>query len=528
MPEKLRMTRAQYVKYQQDLLDEMEKQVKLEAEKMALMMPLKAKENFYTFCVYMDPVFFTEGKPHLKQIAEAFQQVAEGKIKKLAVSLPPRAGKSYITSLFCAWMLGRNPEGSIMRNSYAAKLAEKFSKDIRDGILLNPKYQEVFPGVAINPNNAAVDGWSLGKNTQPSYFCAGVGGPITGFGCKLLAILDDPLKNIEEALSEITIESLWNWYTSTHLSRLETGCPEIHIATRWSKKDPIGRLTDPHSPAYDKDMVVIVISALDAEGNSFCEAVKTTEEYHKIKNITEDFIWEAEYMQNPIESKGLLFPVEELKRFKLKETEGKTFDAIVGVTDTADEGTDYLCSPVGKKMGDYTYLTDVVFTQDPIEITEPLVAQQIIDSDCEVMKVESNSGGKSFALNVEKLIKGKSTCDVFFEPQTANKETRILMNAGYIKKHFYFRDDYAPGSDYDHFMRWFTSYVRLGKNKHDDSVDGVTMMAEYVKLLGSTPIKKKPPVGFYTECELKDRGFKPYEIKQIMKTMPKSWEKVAK
>lgn len=487
--------------------------------------PSEAHDNFYKFCVYMDPVFFTPGKKHLKIIAEAFQDITDGKIKKLAVSLPPRAGKSYLLSLFCAWMLGRDPKGSIMRNSYAAKLAEKFSKDIRDGILLDLKFKKVFSGVVISSTNAAVDGWSLSGNTQPSYFCAGVGGPITGFGCNLLACLDDPLKNIEEALSEITIDTVWNWLTSTHLSRLETGCPEIYIATRWSKKDPIGRLTDPYSEAYDPDIRVISIPALDEFGNSFCEEIKTTAEYHALKKITEDFIWEAEYMQNPIESKGLLLPIEELLRFSLKEIEGKRFDAIVGFTDTADEGTDYLCSPVGKKLGEYTYITDVVFTQDPIEVTEPLVAQQIIDTKCELMKVESNSGGKGFALNIMKLIKGKSTCDVVFEAQTANKETRILMNAGYIKSHFYFRDDYSPGSDYDRFMRQLTSYVRFGKNKKDDANDAITGMSEYVKLLTVNPGKKKAPEGYYTPDELKDMGYKPYEIKEIMKKMPKSWEK---
>jgi predicted phage terminase large subunit-like protein len=508
------------------LLAEYEEVVKKEAELKARMLPLQAKDDFWKFCVYMDAEFFTDDKPHLKQIAEAFQQVEEGKIKFLAISLPPRAGKSYITSLFCAWVLGRHPDGSIMRNSYAAKLAEKFSKDIRDGILLNQRYQTVFPGVKVNPNNSAVDGWSLSGYTQPSYFCAGVGGPITGFGCSLLSILDDPIKNIEEALSELTIDNLRNWYTSTHLSRLETGCPEIHIATRWTKKDTIGMLTDTDSEFYNPNFVVIKIPALDKNGKSFCEKVKTTEEYLQIKKITESFIWEAEYMQNPIESKGLLFPVEELKRFSLKELEGKQFDAVVGFTDTADEGTDYLSSPIGKKIGEFTYITDVVFTQDPIEITEPLVAQQIIDTGCEVMKIESNNGGKGFSLNIMKLIKSKSNCSVVFEPNMANKETRILMNSGYIKQHFYFRNDYAAGSDYDTFMRWLTSYIRLGRNKHDDSADSLTGLSEYVKLLTVNPGKKKPPVGYYTEDELKDRGFKPYEIKQIIKKMPKSWEKV--
>ena len=516
------MTLQEEIELKKLLREKKEKRAQVEAE----IMPLKSKEDFWTFCVYMDPVFFTGKKTHLKLIAEAFQEVAEGKVKVLAVSLPPRAGKSYITSLFCAWMLGRNPLMSIMRNSYAAKLAEKFSKDIRDGILLSPRFQAVFPEVKINPNNAAVDGWSLGKTTQPSYFCAGVGGPITGFGCNLLAVLDDPLKNIEEALSEITINSVWNWYTSTHLSRLETGCPEIHIATRWSRKDPIGRLTDPFSEEYCKDVKVIKISALDDKGNSFCEEVKTTGEYHRLKDITEDFIWEAEYMQNPIESKGLLLPVEELKRFSMKEIEGKTPDAIIGCTDTADEGTDYLCSGAGRKFGEFIYLVDVLYTQDPIEVTEPLTAQLIIDNDIELEKIESNNGGKSFALNIMKLIKGKSHCLIDSEATTQNKETRILMNAGYIKKNFFFRNDYAPGSDYDHFMRALTSYIRLGKNRHDDANDMTTMMAEMAKTLVGKRTPKKPPQGYYSEDELKDKGYKPYEIKRIIKTMPKSWEKV--
>lgn len=513
------------------LLDQYEETIKKEAEIKAKIMPLKAEENFYEFCVYMDPVFFTPAKWHLKLLAKYMQKLAIKEIMKLAVSMSPRAGKSYLVSLFHAWIIGKFPEDSSMRNSYAAELAEKFSYDIRS-MIQKPQYLRVFPEVKLKQDRTAVNDWAIDKARDSTYFCAGVGGSILGKGCKRVATLDDPVKNIEAALSEITSNATWNWYTSTHLSRFESGCAELHVATRWSKRDPIGRLTEGRNLVeiepfvYQcEDMIVIIIPAL-INGKSFCEEVHTTEEYVKIKEITEDFIWEAEYMQNPIESKGLLFPVEELQRFSLKELNSKKFDAVVGFTDTADEGTDYLCSPIGKKIGEYTYITDVVFTQDPIEVTEPLVAQQIIDSDCEVMKVESNSGGKSFSLNVEKLIKGKSTCDVFFEPQTANKETRILMNAGYIKKHFYFRNDYAPGSDYDHYMRWLTSYVRLGKNKHDDAPDGTTGLAEYMKLLTVNPGKKKPPTGFHTADELADMGFKPYEVKQIMKTMPKSWEKV--
>ena len=386
-----------------------------------------------------------------------------------------------------------------MRNCYAAKLAEKFSKDIRDGIVTNPKYLDVFPNVKAN---GAIDNWSMSTNTQPSYFCAGIGGAITGLGARTCAILDDPIKNIEEALSETVIENVWNWYTSTHLSRLESGCPEILIATRWTRKDPIGRLTDENSEEYNPNFKVINIPALDDKGNSFCEEVKTTGEYMEIKKVTDDFIWEAEYMQHPVERKGLLFPIEELHRFSISDLQTtdkdgykvyKKADGIIGFTDTADKGSDFLSSPIGRRYGKYTYITDVLFTQDGVEITEPLVAQMVIDTRCEVMKIESNNGGSSFARNVRNLIDDRYYCSIIDEMTTQNKETRILMSSGYIKEYFYFRDDYEVGSDYDKFMRQVTSYMKMGRNKHDDGADSITGLAEYMKLAVFERIVKKAP-----------------------------------
>jgi len=456
----------------------------LEAEKYKRL----CRKDFWHFCVHMDPAFYTDSKPHLKQIAAAFQKVADGEIKKLAISLPPRGGKSYITSLFCAWLIGKFPKDSIMRDSYAAELAERFSYDIR-GIIQTDKYLEIFPSVKLKQDKKAVNDWAITEARQSTYFCAGVGGPITGKGCNRVAILDDPVKNIEEALSETVLESKWNWYTSTFLSRLESGCPEIQIATRWSKKDIIGRLLE----EWPDDWTVITIPALDENEETFCSEIKTTKEYHDLRRVAADFIWEAEYMQRPIESKGLLFPVEELNRFSLTDLASKPPDGIAGYTDTADQGNDFLCSPVGKKFGQYTYITDVVFTQEGVEITEPLVAQHIIDTKCDIMKIESNAGGKSFANNVRKILRAENnTCSIIYEPNMQNKETRILMQAGYIKEFFYFRDDYAPGSDYDKFMRQLISYVKIGKNKHDDAPDGLTGLAQLMKLVQGKPDPQPP------------------------------------
>jgi predicted phage terminase large subunit-like protein len=448
----------------------------------------KARRKFWEFCVYMDPEFFTEAKWHLRLIAKYLQMMAESIIGKLIISEPPRAGKSYEVSLFHAWIIGKFPEEGSMRNSYAAELAEKFSYNIRD-IIRSDKYKRVFPDVELKKDRRSVADWAITKAKDASYFCAGVGGPILGKGCKKVATLDDPIKNIEDALSETVLQKTWDWYTSTHLSRLESGCANLHVATRWSRRDPIGRILEDKTGVKVEDYVqkyddwyVITIPAL-IDGKSFCEEIKTTEEYFELKQTNDEFIWEAEYMQNPVEVKGLLYPDEQLNRFTMADIATKKPDGIIGFTDTADRGDDYLCSLIGKRYGNYTYITDVIFTQDGVEITEPLVAQMIIDTKPDEMEIEANNGGRGFANNVSDLVKSKSPCIVTCKHETTNKETRILMAAGYVKEYFYFRTDYDPGSDYDKFMRSLTSYVKLGKNKHDDGPDAVTGLANNMKLI---------------------------------------------
>lgn len=426
-----------------------------------------SRYDFWEFCKYYDPEFFTEEREHLRKVAKILENVRNGISNKVAISMPPRAGKSYIVTLFCAFMLGNNVDGSIMRNSYSERLANKFSYDVRS-IIKSDKYQSVFP-VELAADKQAVTGWSLKQSKQVGYFCAGVGGSITGLGCNLLAILDDPIKNMEEALSEIVLESKWNWYTSTHKSRLEKGCPEIHIATRWSKRDIIGRLEQDN---YFNES--IIIPAL-IDGASYCEDLKPLNELLEIKSIQASFIWEAEYMQQPIEVEGLLY--SNLNRFSLNEVKNKP-DGIMAVVDVADKGNDYLACVIGYMYGGYTYVVDVVFTQESIELTEPEVAAMLLKHNVDMCRIESNAGGRSFALNIIKLVNGK--VNIEDKPTTQNKETRILMKSGYIKQNFYFRNDYDNGSQYDGFMRQLSSYIRGGKNKHDDAADSTTMLAEYI------------------------------------------------
>ncbi len=434
-----------------------------------------ARNDFWKFCKYMDGEFFDEEKrPHLKKIAIILQMVKEGKYRRISISMAPRAGKSYIISMFCLWMLGLSPSGSIMRNSYAEKLAYKFSYDVRN-LIRSDKFLEVFPDIKLAGDKQSIAGWNLETAKQVSYFCDGVGGSITGFGCDLLSILDDPIKNFEEAMSETILEKTWNWYTSVHRSRQE-GCPEIHIATRWGNKDIIGRLKDESYFDYS-----IEIPALTEDNVSYCEANISTQDLLEIKAITDEAIFECIYQQNPIELKGLLFPESKLNRFSLDELKDKKPDAIMGATDTADKGNDYLSSPVAKIFDQRIFITDVIYTQDGVEITEPLVAQKIIDTKQDKHIIEINSSGYSFYRNVFKLIDKKSWCLLHEQNNVANKETRILMQAGKILAHFYFRNDYEPGSDYDKFMRHLTSYLKLKQKQKDDAPDSLAMLSEFIE-----------------------------------------------
>jgi len=444
---------------------------------------IKRRKSFWEYCLYMDPKFFTPAKEYLHKIANALQLVYEGHIKKIAISLPPRAGKSYLTSLWVTWVIGKeskNPNLSIMRNSYGNKMANKFSYDIRE-IILGDKFKRTFPYVELKPDKSSVDDWAITTANQSTYFCAGVGGAITGKGCKTAGILDDPIKNIEEGLSNTVLEKTWQWVTSTHYSRFEQGCPNILIGTRWNKKDPIGRaVAEDNGEGWHQ----IVIPAIDENGKSFCEEVKTTEEYQNIRKITSDFIWESVYQQHPIDTVSLLYPENELKRFTLKDVEdlirSNGFDAIIGYTDTADEGKDYLASAVIGIKGDKYFLVDVVYTQDPIEVTQPLVADLIIRTNQNLHTVESNSGGKSFALKLRELVNNKSGTYIKWKPTTKNKETRILMMSGFIKNSFYFRSDIEYGSMYYKFLNEVTSYSRLSDNEYDDATDCLTGLAEMV------------------------------------------------
>jgi hypothetical protein len=214
------------------------------------------RRDFWQFCLFYDYEFYSKRR-FLHQIAVSFQEIEEKKINSLSVSMPPRAGKSYITSLFCAWVIGRNPTESVMRNTCTATLYLKFSYDVRT-IVKSDKFKQVFNNIHLSDDKANLQGWNTNHSKQVGYFGAGVGGTIIGFGATKIGVTDDLYRNLEDALSDTVNDRIIQWKEATHDSRFESGCARIDIGTRWSINDVIGR--NIQQKIYDKSIIVAALN----------------------------------------------------------------------------------------------------------------------------------------------------------------------------------------------------------------------------------------------------------------------------
>jgi len=423
-----------------------------------------SRRLFWEFCLFYDKDFFGK-RPFLKQVAEGFQLIEDGKINSLSVSMPPRAGKSYITTLYSAWVLGKSPQESIMRNTCTATLYLKFSYDVRN-VVKTEKFQKVFPNVKLSDDKANLQGWNTNQSKQVGYFGAGVGGTIIGFGATKLAITDDLYRGLEDALSDTTNDKILQWKEATHDSRLERTCSRIDIGTRWSIKDVIGQNMDANR--YD---LSIVIPALDSEGKSFCEDVMSTEQYEDIRGRINPDIWSAEYMQEPVDLKGRLFSGLN----KVQTIDKTKIEGYVGYIDVSDQGADFTAMAIGGIIGNQVYIVDYVFTQSNTDITLPLCAQKLNDWGVKYCRVESNSMGAMFSRQLQKLTKTQ----ILQVNNTTNKITRIIMESAFIINSFHFLE--VNSIDYHQFIGNVESFSKEGKNKHDDAPDCLAGLSMFLK-----------------------------------------------
>lgn len=438
-----------------------------------------ARRDFFDYCELMAPDFYRRSRQYLVQLANTLQEFVFNSPKKvLVISIPPRCGKSRTASLFAEWTFGKDPTKKIMTGSYNETLSTQFAKTVRNTIQTQkvepfiPVFSDVFPDVKIKQGDAAMNMWSL-EGQYSSYLATSPSGTATGFGCSLM-IIDDVIKNAQEANNQLTKQAHYEWFTNTMLSRLEEGGKIIIIMTRWASDDLAGRIIN----HFKDDAEVISLKALQDDGTMLCEDVLSRESYEEKKKLMSPDIFYANYQQEPIDLKGQLYT-----SFKTYDSLPQ-FEKIQSYTDTADTGSDYLCSIIYGIYQKEAYILDVIYTNEPMEITEPLVAKHIFEYKVNQADIESNNGGRGFSRQISHYLTNTyNTNHTVIRPfhQSKNKQARILSNATWVMEHIYFPQNWH--NKYPEFYKALTSYQREGKNLHDDAPDALTGVAEKVNVL---------------------------------------------
>lgn len=435
-------------------------------------------------------------------IIGSLQDLMDDKLDIFALSVPPGCGKSTLEDFFLSLVGGWFPNDFNLSSAHSSIL----TRSLYDGVLeiindpVEYTWHEIFPNVEIQGTNAKETTVNLERNGRfKTWTFRSIDGSLTGATrCNRLLTADDLVSGIEEALNKNRLDTLWTKVVNDLRSRRLEGCKEFYIATRWSVHDPIGKLQQLY--AGNPRARFIAVPALDENGKSnFLFTVNGFSEkyFNDAKESMDEISYNCLYQQQPVEREGLLLPPDKLKRFFFSKEDvpdgctdeyiiipDKDADAIWAVCDTKDKGTDFESLPIAYQYGDKFFFPDVVFddTTD-YDILDRKTADILVRHNPHKIRFESNNVGNRVAHNIQKMITGKCRAEIETKPTSANKETKILVNSDYIAKHFYFLhpSQYKAKSDYGLFMANVTTYTTRAKVPHDDGIDSLAMMAEYVQ-----------------------------------------------
>lgn len=440
-----------------------------------------AKRDFFYYCQLMAGDFYKPERIYLKQLCDSFQNfMSDDEHNVLIINIGPRHGKSRTAGMFVQWLLGNDNTKKIMTGSYNDTLSTVFSKSVRNAIQEEKAddsitvFSDIFPDTKIKRGDGAMNLWSLEKGYN-NYLATSPGGTATGFGADVI-IIDDLIKSALEANNANILEGHWEWFTNTMLSRLEEGGKLIIIMTRWHSEDLAGKALI-KLPESGYSVKHISMRTYDEETDTMlCEDVLSKESYfRKVKAMGAD-IASANYQQEPIDIKGRLY--SEFKTY----VDRPIFKRISAYTDTADTGKDYLASYIyGETIDKEAYVLDILFTKEPMEVTEPLLARKLVENEVNLCWIESNNGGRGFARNVERLMRENHSTNhttVKWFHQSKNKQARILTNATWLMEHVYFPEGWR--NRWPELYKSLMTYQREGKNAHDDAQDALTGIAEKI------------------------------------------------
>ncbi len=436
-----------------------------------------ARRDFWEYCKLTAPDFYKESRPFLKDMCYQLQNFYFSDEKVLVINLPPRHGKSRTATQFVKWLFGQSIHNKVMTGSYNETLSMTFAKQVRDTILEEKTqgilaYSDIFPNTKVKRGESSANKWALEGSEQTNYLATSPGGTATGFGCNIM-VIDDLIKNAEEAFNENTLNKQISWFTDTMLSRTENGFKLIIIMTRWAKRDLAGYILENYNCRH------INYKAVQEDGSMLCDEILNREDYDfKTKSMSKEIV-EANYQQEPIDIKGRLYT-----QFKTYKELPENYKYILNYTDTADTGDDYLCSINYMVVGDDYYILDIICTKESMEITEPMVAKMLTKDKVGCAIIESNNGGRSFARNVKTECKNlnNSHTNIQWFHQSANKQARIFSNSASVMAHVFYPHNWID--KYPEFADMMIRYQKEGKNAHDDCPDAITGVYENPKPLG--------------------------------------------
>ncbi|MBR0425844.1 MAG: hypothetical protein IJK01_06970 [Clostridia bacterium] len=454
----------------------------------------------------LDKKFYQPRRHYLKRYVDAYQEVLEGKLDFLSISMPKRGGKSQLGINFTNMLSGKYPDRSTLMEGTGDDLVKSFYTGCLEYLTTPSDYHfyDIFPESKLVQTNADTKIFNLlHKSRFPTVMCRSIDARQVGLSeATNLLYLDDCVEGREEAKNRQRLDDKWEIISGDIIGRAIEGTPIVICGTRYSLYDPIGHLQE-EMRKQGKRMKVIETPALDpvTDESNFeymreGKKVFTTQYFRDQREMLSAEQWESEFQQQPFEAKGLLFPEASLNRF-FELPVDRDPDTIVAVCDTADKGEDFCSMPIAAIYGSEVYIVDVVFDDSPPEVTKPECAKALIDNKVTACTFESNNAGSYFARDVAKILEDrKYVCGIRTKRTISNKQTRIEFASDTIIKNFYFKDPstYARNSAYAAFMKQVITYTRSGKVPHDDAPDSLSLLENELRSLVGAKVEvfKRP------------------------------------
>lgn len=472
----------------------------------------EAPYDFDSFMTYIEldrkpeKRFYAPRKHYLRPMVQGFQDVLDGKLRLLTISMPKRAGKSQTGINFVNMLSGKFPDRSTLMEGTGDDLVKSFYNGCLEYLTVPNEYlfYDVFPDARLVQTNADTKTVNLkSKSRFPTIMCRSIDARQVGLSeATNVLYLDDCVEGREEAKNRQRLDDKWEVISGDIMGRAIEGTPMVFTGTRYSLYDPIGRVQE-HAQREGWAWRAIEIPALDLvtdESNYEYERegkkVFTTAYFREQRELLSAEQFESEFQQQPFEAKGLLFNKDELNYF-FELPKDRDPDTIIAVGDTAESGSDSTSMPVAMIYGNAVYIVDVVFDDSPAEVTKPECAKCLIENKVASAVFESNNAGQYYARDVDQIIRDRGySVGIRTKRTISNKQTRIEFASDNIKKNFYFKhpSTYKRGSQYWNFMKEVTTYTRSGKVPHDDAPDSLSLLENEIRMLsgGKVEVFKRP------------------------------------